>query len=153
MQFELKSKSGMALHNILGRQGEDMAVAFLKEKGWQILDRNWKLGDLEMDIVAKQADELVFVEVKTRTSLNWGNPEDAVDELRKRRMTAAANAYIKYHRLDNPFRFDIIAIVLNPDEQKIDHIEDAFSPRPHYIGPGSYKPENKWSKSRWKRRK
>lgn len=153
MQFELKSKSGMALHNILGRQGEDMAVAFLKEKGWQILDRNWKLGDLEMDIVAKQANELVFVEVKTRASLNWGNPEDAVDELRKRRMTAAANAYIKYHRLDNPFRFDIIAIVLNPDEQKIDHIEDAFSPRPHYIGPGSYKPENKWSKSRWKRRK
>ena len=153
MQFELKSKSGMALHNILGRQGEDMAVAFLKEKGWQILDRNWKLGDLEMDIVAKQADELVFVEVKTRASLNWGNPEDAVDELRKRRMTAAANAYIKYHRLDNPFRFDIIAIVLNTDEQKIDHIEDAFSPRPHYIGPGSYKPENKWSKSRWKRRK
>lgn len=153
MQFELKSKSGMALHNILGRQGEDMAVAFLKEKGWQILDRNWKLGDLEMDIVAKQADELVFVEVKTRASLYWGNPEDAVDELRKRRMTAAANAYIKYHRLDNPFRFDIIAIVLNPDEQKIDHIEDAFSPRPHYIGPGSYKPENKWSKSRWKRRK
>lgn len=153
MQFELKSTCGMALHNILGRQGEDLAVAFLREKGLQILDRNWKLGDLETDIVAKQDDELVFVEVKTRASLAWGNPEDAVDELRKRRMTAAANAYIKYYRLDNPFRFDIIAIVLNPTEQNIDHIENAFSPRPRYIGAGSYKPENKWSKSRWKRKK
>lgn len=153
MQFELKSKSDMALHNILGRQGEDLAVDFLREKGLQILDRNWKLGDLEIDIVAKQADEVVFIEVKTRSSLTWGNPEDAVDELRKRRMTAAANAYLKFKRLDNPFRFDIIAIVLNAYERQINHIENAFSLRPHYIGPGSYKPENKWSKSRWKRRK
>lgn len=153
MQFELKSKSDMAQHNILGRQGEDLAVDFLREKGLQILDRNWKLGDLEIDIVAKQADEVVFIEVKTRSSLNWGNPEDAVDELRKRRMTAAANAYLKFKRLDNPFRFDIIAIVLNAYERQINHIENAFSLRPHYIGPGSYKPENKWSKSRWKRRK
>ena len=146
-------QTDMALHNILGRQGEDYAVAFLQNNGYTILDRNWKIGDLEIDIVAKQNDEIVFVEVKTRASLNWGAPEDAVDELRKRRMTAAANAYLKFRRLDNPFRFDIIAIVMNANETKIDHIIEAFSPRPHYIGPGSYKPENKWTKSRWKRKK
>ena len=112
----------MALHNILGHRGEELAVTFLKEKGYTVLERNWKLGDLETDIIAKQGDEIVFVEVKTRASLNWGAPEDAVDELRKRRMTAAANAYLKFHRLDNPFRFDIIAIVFNAHVQKIDHI-------------------------------
>ena len=143
----------MALHNILGRQGEELAVTFLKQKGYIILQRNWQLGDLETDIIAKQGEEIVFVEVKTRASLNWGAPEDAVDELRKRRMTAAANAYLKFNRIDNPFRFDIIAIILNQNEQNIDHIENAFSPRPHYIGPGSYNPEMKWSKSRWKRKK
>ena len=152
VRIEIK-KAQMAQHNILGHQGEELAVTFLEEKGYTILDRNWKLGDLETDIVAKQDDEIVFVEVKTRASLSWGAPEEAVDELRKRRMTAAANAYLKFHRLDNPFRFDIIAIVLNQREQTINHIEQAFSPRPHYIGPGSYNPEMKWSKSRWKRKK
>ena len=143
----------MALHNVLGRQGEDLAVAFLQNKGYKILDRNWKVGDLELDIVALQADEVVFVEVKTRSTLAWGNPEDAVDELRKRRLTAAANAYLKFKRLDNPFRFDIIAIVLNGVEQEINHIECAFSLRPRYIGPGSFRPESKWSKSYWKRKR
>ena len=143
----------MALHNVLGRQGEDLAVTFLENKGYRILDRNWKLGDLELDIVAQQDDEVVFIEVKTRSSLAWGNPEDAVDELRKRRLTAAANAYIKFKRLDNPFRFDVIAIVLNNGEQTINHIEYAFTLRPRYIGPGSYRPESKWSKSYWKRKR
>ena len=68
-------------------------------------------------------------------------------------MTAVANAFLKFRRIDNPFRFDIIAIVMNRQETHIDHIEDAFSPRAHYIGPGSFNPENKWTKSRWKRKK
>jgi len=153
LQLEWFSKTGMAQHNILGRQGEDLAVDFLQKKGYSILVRNWRLNDLEVDIIAKDGEEVVFVEVKTRASYAWGNPEDAVDELRKRRMTAAANAFLKFRRIDNPFRFDIIAIVMNGKETRIDHIEEAFSPRAHYIGPGSYNPENKWTKSCWKRKK
>jgi len=143
----------MAQHNVLGRLGEDQAVAYLQKKGYRILDRNWKIGDLEIDIVAKDAEDVVFVEVKTRSSDAWGKPEDAVDELRKKRLTAAANAYLKYHRIDDRFRFDIIAIVMNQYELDINHIEDAFTLRPHYIGPWSFLPEKKWSKSRWKRKK
>jgi len=143
----------MAQHNTLGQQGEDFAATFLQNKGYNILDRNWKRGDLEIDIVAEQNDWIVFVEVKTRSSDKWGDPEDAVDELRKKRLTAAANAYIKYRKKDNPFRFDVIAIIMNGNGTDIRHIEEAFSPRPRFIGPGSMKPENKWSKSFWKRRR
>jgi len=143
----------MAQHNILGRQGEDLAEKILKQKGYIIRERNWKLGDLEMDIIAQDGEMLVFIEVKTRASNQWGEPEDAVDELRKRRLTAGANAYIKYNRLDNPYRFDIISIVMNDNGLGTKHIVEAFSPRAHYIGPNSMKPENKWTKSHWKGRK
>lgn len=142
----------MAQHNILGKLGEDQAVDFLTKKGYQILDRNWKIGDLELDIVAQEADTLVFVEVKTRATDAWGNPEDAVDELRKNRMSRAANAYIKFKRLDIPYRFDIIAIVVNDNQLQIKHIEDAFTIRPRFISLGSMRPENKWNKSYWKKR-
>ncbi len=143
----------MAQHNILGRRGEDLAVTFLREKGYRILDRNWKHGDLELDIVAKEGDEIVFVEVKTRSSSDYGEPEDSVDELRKRRLTSAASIYLKHHRLDNRSRFDIIAIILNDKEQSINHIEEAFHPRSRFVGPRSMLPENKWTKSYWKHRK
>ena len=143
----------MATHNILGQQGEDLAAKYLQEKGYSIRHRNWKFGDLEIDIVAQQDDEIVFVEVKTRSTDQWGEPEDAVDELRKRRLTAASNVYLKYFRLDNPYRYDVISIILNDKELKIKQIEEAFRSRPRFIGPNSMRPEKGWSKSYWKKRK
>lgn len=140
----------MALHNIIGRQGENIAASFLQQKGYSILERNWKRGDLEIDIVAKEADTIVFVEVKTRSSDYYGKPEDAVDELRKRRLTSAANLYLNYRKLDNPYRFDIIGIILNPQQTQINHIEEAFRPRARYVGRYTLRPEKNWTKSYWK---
>ena len=153
MHFIPELQTEMASHNDLGHIGECKAAAFLQQKGYSILHRNWKYGDLEVDIIALDRDEIVFVEVKTRSTYQWGNPEQAVGELRKRRLTAAANIYLKVNKLDNPFRFDIISIVMNPNEQNIDHIENAFALRPHYYGAKSMLPESKWSKSYWKKRK
>lgn len=143
----------MALHNILGKIGEDRAAKLLIDKGYQLLDRNWKIGDLEMDIIAQQEDTIVFVEVKTRKSDHWGAPESAVDELRKRRLTACANAYLKFKRLDNPWRFDIISIILNEEQEEINHIEEAFQPRAKYVTKNTFNPELKWRKSFFKKRK
>ena len=143
----------MALHNILGKRGEDYAVNYLRQKGYRVLDRNWKCGDMEIDIVALEKDELVFVEVKTRSTDAWQNPEDAVDELRKRRLSRAANAYIKYHRLDNRYRFDIVGIVMTDNETRLNHIEEAFTVRSRFIGPNSMRPESRWTKGYWGKRK
>lgn len=143
----------MALHNILGKQGEDYAVNYLQHKGYRVLDRNWKCGDMEIDIVALDNEELVFIEVKTRSSDAWQNPVDAVDELRKRRLSRAANAYIKYHKLDNRYRFDIIGIIMNASGTSLNHVEEAFTLRPRFIGPRSMCPESRWSKSYWKKRR
>ena len=134
----------MAQHNILGKIGEDYAANYLLQKGYRILHRNWKLGDFEVDIAAMDGDTLVFVEVKTRSN-DLQDPVDAVDELRMNRLTRAMNAYIKYFRLDCPCRFDIIGIIMNGHETGINHIEEAFRPRPRYIGPNSWRPVNRWS--------
>ncbi len=119
----------MAKHNELGKQGEQMAQEYLRKKGYTILATNWKLGDLEVDIIAQQGDTIVFVEVKTRTSDWFQRPEMAVDKRRQRRLCIAANAYLKYHRWQGYGRIDIIAIILNDTRQDINHIENAVSPR------------------------
>lgn len=119
----------MALHNDLGRAGEDLAADFLKKKGYKILERNWRLGDLEIDIIAMDGDTLVMVEVKTRSDDSYHSPEYAVDYRRQRRMTIAMNAYKKYHNLDCDNRYDIIGIVLTSDRHDINHIEGAFRAR------------------------
>lgn len=143
----------MAEHNILGRIGEEKAANLLIGKGYRVLERNWKIGDLEMDIIAQDGDTIVFVEVKTRKSDRWGNPEQAVDEIRKRRLTACANAYLKYNRLDNPWRFDIISIVLNDERYEVNHIEEAFQPRAKYVTKNTFNPELKWRKTFFGKRK
>lgn len=116
----------MALHNELGKRGEDLAVDMLVSKGYKILERNARLGDFEVDIIAMDDDTHVFVEVKTRSSDYFGQPEDAVDERRKFRISRFANAYRKFHHLDNPYRYDIVAIILNDQQCTINHIKDAF---------------------------
>lgn len=122
----------MALHNELGRQGEILAQEYLKKKGYQILAANWKSGKYEIDIIAQKGREIIFAEVKTRSSDFFGDPEDAVDYRRQRRMTNASDTYMKFYRCDLEPRFDIISIILNDRQTSINHIEDAFQPIPNF---------------------
>ena len=115
----------MAAHNELGRWGEDLAAAFLEEKGYAIVERDWKSGHHDLDIVAKDGSTLVIVEVKTRRNRLYGNPEEAIDYRKRRSLLSAINHYTKSHRIYSQVRFDIISIVGNIGEKsEIDHIID-----------------------------
>lgn len=116
----------MAQHNELGEQGERAAAEYLKSKGYRIVCQNWRFHHYEIDIIARNADWIVFVEVKTRTSTQWGNPEDFVGKTRMRRMIEAADFYLKDNAIDDDVRFDIIGVVWNGHDFQIEHIEDAF---------------------------
>ena len=116
----------MATHNLLGKAGEDAAVAYLRGKGYSIRHRNWRKGHWELDIVAEKDGELVVVEVKTRTNLLYARPEEAVNMGKIKRTVCAADAYVNEFRIDAPVRFDIVAITGRNGSFHIEHIEDAF---------------------------
>ena len=118
----------MAKHNELGKLGEDIAAQFLVDKGYEILERNWRNKHKEIDIIAKDGETLVIVEVKTRQSDDHGEPDLAVTRQKQTCLIYAANAYIFKNMLDVNTRFDIISIVFNQGKPIIDHIEDAFLP-------------------------
>jgi len=118
----------MAKHNELGKRGEEMAVQYLTEKGYEILERNWRNIHKEIDIIAKDGECLVIVEVKARQSYEYGDPDIAVTRQKQWRLISATNAYVFQNNLDIDTRFDIISIVFKDDEPIIEHIEDAFLP-------------------------
>lgn len=118
----------MAEHNDYGTQGEDMACQYLQLKGYTILDRNWRSGHREIDIVARKDDVIVFVEVKTRRNDYYGRPEDAVTPRKMNLLILAADAYLRYYRLDNPARFDVISVTGTMEKPYIKHFEQAFRP-------------------------
>ena len=115
-------------HITLGKKGEVIARQYLKEKGFQILKTNWRHENDEIDIVAMDGDELVIVEVKTRSTNYYGEPEEDVGSQKESFLIRAAEAYLDKYDLDIDCRFDIVAIILNNDEKEIYHIEDAFYP-------------------------
>ncbi len=117
----------MAEHNITGKKGEDMAADFLLSKGYEILETNWRFLHLEADIIAKIDKTLVIIEVKTRKSNYFGEPESFVTKQKQKNLIKAANEYIERKNLDLEVRFDIVSIVLN-DNTAVKHIEDAFYP-------------------------
>lgn len=118
----------MADHNDTGAAGERIAARYLEEHGYRILDRNWHCGHKEIDIVACDGNQLVIVEVKTRNTDEYGNPEDAVTDRKIRRIVSAADAYIRLKQIDLPVRFDIVTVI-DPDGRALtEHIEDAFFP-------------------------
>ena len=119
----------MAHHIDFGKQGEEIAVQYLIDKGYEILERNWRNRHKEIDIIAKDGDELVIVEVKTRQTDEYGNPDVAVTLQKQRLLISAANAYLFRNNLDVETRFDIISIVFKEGKPVIEHIEDAFLPR------------------------
>ena len=116
----------MAQHNLLGDKGEMLASRFLLDKGYAVHHHNWRSGHKEIDIIAQQRNVLVFVEVKSRTSEEYGNAYDAVDDKKIRLLISAAQAYIRKYNIDLKFRFDIITVIGTCDPYRIEHIEDAF---------------------------
>ena len=112
----------------LGKLGEELAAEYIVKKGYQILERNWRSGHKEIDIIALQDDVLVIVEVKTRKTDDYGEPEIAVGRDKQRMLIRAADAYVRFKNLDVDVRFDIISIVITDNEPEIEHIEDAFIP-------------------------
>lgn len=118
----------MAAHNALGKAGEDAAMAYLERNGYTIRHRNWRKNRLELDIVAVKDEQLIVVEVKTRSNTDYVEPQDAVNWQKIRHIVVAADAYIKHFSIDVPVRFDIITAVGEAGAFEIEHIEDAFYP-------------------------
>ena len=115
----------MAAHNELGIWGEQCAEEYLRSKGYVILERDWKSGHRDLDIIALDGAVLVFVEVKTRRTRVFGEPEEAIDYRKIQSLQQAINHYIKYRRINSSVRFDIISIVGTTDsEPELDHIKD-----------------------------
>lgn len=118
----------MAEHNETGTKGEEAAATFLLNKGYLILEKNWRFKNLEADIIATVAKTLVIAEVKTRRSNYFGEPETFVNKQKQKNLIKAANEYVQRNQLDVEVRFDIISIILGDNQMKINHIEDAFYP-------------------------
>lgn len=116
----------MAQHNELGKKGEQLAIDYLVEKGYTILDKNWRFQKAEIDIIAQKENTLAVVEVKTRSSDYFGNPQDFVNPKKIQLSVSAINEYVISKDLDVDVRFDIIAILKTEKETKIEHLEDAF---------------------------
>lgn len=114
------------LRKMLGKEGEDRAAKFLAKQGYKIIERNYRTRNGEIDLIALHQAELVFVEVKTRTSNAYGAPELAVNPRKQQRMIKAALGYIKYKQLHQmPCRFDVVAINA-ASEQEVELIRNAF---------------------------
>ena len=136
----LRAKDDGPVHLETGKWGEDVAADYLKAKGFRILGRRVRVGTRdELDLVARQGDRLVIVEVKTRGSEAFGRPVSAVDRAKRHTLSRAAVRYIR--RLKNPricFRFDVIEVVGRPHDAEaplVRHIENAFPLDRHYMLP------------------
>ena len=117
----------MALHNQLGEEGEKIAVNYLKNRGYIIYHTNWRMSHLEADIIAEDNGEIVFIEVKTRSSNEYGEPEDAVDFKKEKDLLRLAKVYLENLQLEVPSRFDIVSIIISSEKSNITHFQDAFS--------------------------
>ncbi len=113
-------------HLKTGQIGEAKAVAYLLEKDYEIVHQNYRLGKAEIDIIAQKQNLLVFVEVKTRTNLSFGMPENDVTPRKAKRIVDAAEQYTFQQKWNHNIRFDIIAVIINKNNIEITHFEDAF---------------------------
>ncbi len=116
----------MAQHNDLGTEGEKRAVAFLKNKGYKILKTNYRYIKNEVDIIAQFQNQLIAIEVKTRSTRDFGDPQDFVKPSQIKSIVTAVNAYMEQKDIDLEVRFDIIAVIAINNTFEIEHIEDAF---------------------------
>ena len=116
----------MADHNVLGKLGEELAVEFLQKNGYAILETNWTFQKAEIDIIAQKENILAIVEVKTRSSLDFGLPQDFVKPKKIQLLVKAVNEYVISKDLDIQVRFDIIAVHKEGQSFAIEHLVDAF---------------------------
>ncbi len=116
----------MAQHNQLGKEGEKAACDYLIQKGYTILERNYRFHRNEVDIIATFNDELIAVEVKSRSSAFFGNPEEFIKSTQIQTIVKAVDAYIQQRDLDIEVRFDVISVTKIKGELDINHIENAF---------------------------
>lgn len=119
----------MAIQQEVGNRGEQIAIDYLTEKGYKILEHNWYFRKKEIDIIAEKEDFIVIIEVKSRSVGFQENPRDAVNMKKQRFLIQAANAYVNKYNINLEVRFDIITVVFfNEHEYKLKHIDDAFYP-------------------------
>ena len=116
----------MAQHNELGKKGEQLAVDYLLKHNYTIIERNYRFDKAEVDIIANQKEVLAIIEVKTRSTAEFGNPQDFVKPKQIQRLVKAVNEYVIENDLEVEVRFDIIAIVKTGKSNDIEHLENAF---------------------------
>lgn len=116
----------MARHNELGKKGEQLAVEYLISHNYEILERNYRFDKAEVDIIASKNNILAIIEVKTRSSTDFGNPQDFVKPKQIKNLVKAVNEYVTEKDLNHEVRFDIIAIVNENKKYEIEHLKDAF---------------------------
>ena len=116
----------MAQHNQLGKKGEKLAVDFLLDKGYDIVERNYRFDKAEVDIIAQKGQTLAIIEVKTRSTSDFGDPQDFLKPKQIQRIVKAVDEYVLVNNLDVEIRFDIIAIVKENKGFSIEHLENAF---------------------------
>lgn len=116
----------MAQHNDFGKWGEDKACEYLQERGYEVLIRNWRFEKAEIDIIATKNGVVVFVEVKTRSTIDFGLPQDFVKTTKIKNLAKAAHQYVLENDIDQKLQFDIIAICKEGQKISIEHLEDAF---------------------------
>lgn len=112
--------------NTLGKKGEESAVRFIRKKGYRVLEKNYRTVFGEIDIIAKDKDTVVFIEVKTRTSRTFGHPYEAVTPAKREKIKKVALCFLKKSRKEPPARFDVLSINIENGSEEIEHIEDAF---------------------------
>ena len=118
----------MADHNELGKQGEQVAADYLREKGFKILVRNWRFKHKEVDIIAFHNDFLVVIEVKTRTSSGWEHPRESITPSKIRFLVHATEAFVMQNNIDQKIRFDVVSVMpCENGKWEIEHIENAFT--------------------------
>ncbi len=116
----------MAHHNKLGKKGEQLATDHLLQHGYVIEERNYRFQKAEVDIIARKGNVLAVVEVKTRSTVDFGNPQDFVKRKQIQRLVEAVDHYVNENQLDVEVRFDIIAIIRSGNSFNIEHLENAF---------------------------
>lgn len=116
----------MAVHNETGKKGEELAANCLIEKGYEIVERNYRWKRYEIDLIVKKEPFLVFVEVKTKTNTSFGLPEDDVTPKKANQVMQAAEEYIYAKGWKKEIRFDIVAVIIRGKSIEIEHIIDAF---------------------------
>ena len=134
--------SRLHIKNELGQLGEELAAHLLEEKRYTILERNWKIGPLEIDLIAQNEQVVAFVEVKTRSYMfNGKTPEEYVDREKQMHLCQAANAYIKQKHISKRISMDVIGIVIDSKTKEvsyINHIKDAYTAPLRTIKPTSF---------------